>query len=121
MAGSDYRHRTRMSKKLWADVLVELSTQIEYDNFKNAVAREQGSERARIYSRVWESVYEIQRREGLSDQEFRQEYYGSFEDYEPLGTEVVFEGDVQTGFTRDPLTWGYGEGEDPDIEDDLDL
>lgn len=61
--GTDYRYRARVSERAVASVLQELVLHIDYGNFKNKIHDEQGAERARIYSRVWSDLLEL---EGLS-------------------------------------------------------
>lgn len=40
--GTDYAFRIFVDKDIWVRVLVELTEEMDYDNFKSAVARHQG-------------------------------------------------------------------------------
>jgi hypothetical protein len=46
----------------WVEAAADLASQIDYDNFKNAVAARQGHERAGVYSKVWSVLYGLQER-----------------------------------------------------------
>jgi hypothetical protein len=59
---ADYLYRLQLP--FWAvqEVLSELISDIDYDNFKNAVAIEQGVFRSRLYGKVWAVLLELQTR-----------------------------------------------------------
>lgn len=57
---ADYRWRTTLTRESWAAALARLAGQIDYDNFKSAVARRQGAERAAPYGRVWAELRSLQ-------------------------------------------------------------
>src|SRR5687767_13175947 len=59
-AGTDYRWRAVVKTSDWQNALSALAGGIDYDNFKNAVAERQGSERARVYAGVWSVVRALQ-------------------------------------------------------------
>lgn len=59
-ATSDYRFRARARRAAVEAALVRLTAAIDYDNFKNEVAKTQGDERSRTYSKVWEVLYGLQ-------------------------------------------------------------
>jgi len=59
--GSDYRFRAYMRRDEWEYAAQRLAADIDYPNFKNAVAERQGPERAHLYSRVWAALRELQR------------------------------------------------------------
>ncbi|WP_013627484.1 hypothetical protein [Rubinisphaera brasiliensis] len=42
-AGTDYAYRIFVPKPIWAHVMVGLTEEMDYDNFKSKVARHQGS------------------------------------------------------------------------------
>lgn len=42
-AGTDYAYRIFVPKSIWAQVMVGLTEEMDYDNFKSKVARHQGS------------------------------------------------------------------------------
>jgi hypothetical protein len=62
-SSADYRWRAAVSREAWAHAAAELAAEIDYDNFKNAVKRVQGPDRAGVYSRVWDALYELQLRD----------------------------------------------------------
>ena len=57
---ADYRHRAVVSKADWVAALADLAAEIDYDNFKNAVARAQGAGRAHVYAAVWSDLLPLQ-------------------------------------------------------------
>jgi hypothetical protein len=61
---ADYAYRARVPREVWASVVATLGTEIDYGNFKDAVARRQGLERASIYAVVWATLRELQSRVG---------------------------------------------------------
>ena len=63
-AGTDYAYRVFLDKALWSEVLVGLSEDLDYDNFKSEVARFQGRDDAgyeHALHDVWSIMYELQR------------------------------------------------------------
>lgn len=62
---ADYRWRAEVTREEWRDALVQLAGEIEYDNFKHAVAEAQGHERADIYLRVWSALRALQEATGF--------------------------------------------------------
>lgn len=66
LEGADYPYRLTISKLLWSQLLVLWSTSIDYDNFKNAVARHQGRDRAHTYHAVWAALLAIEHEDGLA-------------------------------------------------------
>ena len=65
-AGADYRYRAQAPREAVARAVQAQVSGIDYDNFKNAVARRQGRERAALYHDVWQALYEIQSEGGGS-------------------------------------------------------
>ena len=59
--GADYRHRALVRREQWIAALALLAADIDYDNFKNAVAERQDHERAGIYAGVWSALLTLQR------------------------------------------------------------
>ena len=57
---ADYRYRVRVPREVFAEVLKDIALDIDYPNFKNAVARRQGKARARVYEDVWHRLYDLQ-------------------------------------------------------------
>lgn len=53
---ADYPWRVSTSKREWADYLAETAAAIDYDNFKDAVAEQQGWARHDAYLDVWRSM-----------------------------------------------------------------
>ena len=59
-AQADYRFRITASKDDLARATATLVRDIDYDNFKDEVARQQGYERAGSYGAVWSTLYALQ-------------------------------------------------------------
>jgi hypothetical protein len=57
---ADYRHRAIVTRAEWVAALAELVGEIGYDNFKDAVAARQGSERAALYGVLWRELRRLQ-------------------------------------------------------------
>jgi hypothetical protein len=60
--GTDYPWRAELPRDEWSRVAAALAAEIDYDNFKNAIADRQGYDRAHVYSDVWAV---LRRLEGL--------------------------------------------------------
>ena len=60
---ADYRHRAVVTRAEWLVALAQLVTELDYDNFKSAVAEHQGAERAALYGAVWSELRRLQRSE----------------------------------------------------------
>lgn len=58
--GTDYPFRVRLTRREWADVLVQFSERIDYGNFKTAVKERQGQHRASVYSRIWGALLSLE-------------------------------------------------------------
>jgi hypothetical protein len=58
---TDYRFRAVVARDEWAHAAQALAADIDYSNFKAAVAQRQGPSRAKRYGRVWELMYGLQR------------------------------------------------------------
>jgi hypothetical protein len=59
---SDYRFRARATREAVARAMAQVAREIDYDNFKDAVASRQGYDRAKAYGRVWTELYRLQKR-----------------------------------------------------------
>ena len=59
---ADYRYRARASHTEVASALAAIVTDVQYPNFKNAVAATQGRERAAVYHDVWTALRGIARK-----------------------------------------------------------
>lgn len=63
-AGADYAYRIFVDKAAWSRVLVDLNEELNYDNFKSATSRYQGS-RGSAYNAalhdVWDVMNQLQR------------------------------------------------------------
>lgn len=57
--GSDYPFRIFVEKSVWAEMMKELAEELDYDNFKNAVAKEPNSS---DYEDCLHDVWQIMRR-----------------------------------------------------------
>ncbi len=58
---TDYRFRAKASKVALGQALAQAAMDIDYSNFKNVVASEQGYERAHLYADVWSALYPLQK------------------------------------------------------------
>jgi hypothetical protein len=60
---TDYRYRIFVSKVVWSDVMKQLVDELDYDNFKSAVAAHLGP-RGRAYEHalheVWATMHDLQ-------------------------------------------------------------
>ena len=54
---TDYPYRIYVSHDAWARVMAAMSKDINYANFKGMVAKEQGEERAHLYSDLSDAAY----------------------------------------------------------------
>jgi len=59
-AGTDYRYRANASRSDVQAAVGRIVQDLDYGNFKDEVARRQGSRRAKIYGKVWDALYELQ-------------------------------------------------------------
>jgi hypothetical protein len=58
---ADYRYRARVSHAEFAAAAAQMVLDIDYDNFKNNVAKIQGHSRAHVYSNVWEDLLALEK------------------------------------------------------------
>lgn len=56
----DYRFRVSVAREAWTTAAAALADEIDYPNFKNAVAERQGPGRAHVYSDVWVTLLGLQ-------------------------------------------------------------
>lgn len=57
---TDYRYRATAPKADVAAAMAKIVEALDYDNFKNAVAKRQGQKRAKLYHDVWDVLYAMQ-------------------------------------------------------------
>jgi hypothetical protein len=57
---ADYRFRAQAPRGAVAEAVRRAVADIDYDNFKSAVATRQGAAREDIYHRVWHDLFRIQ-------------------------------------------------------------
>lgn len=57
---ADYAYRATVTRERWSACLGQLASEIDYPNFKDAVAARQGYERAATYHRVWSDLAALQ-------------------------------------------------------------
>lgn len=57
---NDYRYRAQAPRDAVARAMARSIEQLDYDNFKREVGRQQGYERARVYHDVWDVLYGLQ-------------------------------------------------------------
>lgn len=58
---SDYPWRVRVSAATFAGFIAQQVVEIDYHNFKDAVAKVQGKPRAQVYSGVWSTLLGLER------------------------------------------------------------
>lgn len=57
---SDYRYRIHVDRAKWAVVMLKITNDIDYTNFKDSVHEKMGKERAGLCSHVWSVMYTLQ-------------------------------------------------------------
>src|SRR3954465_268323 len=57
---ADYPWRAELPRDEWARVAAALACEIDYGNFKTAVAAVQGHERAGLYALVWDDLRQLE-------------------------------------------------------------
>ncbi len=57
---ADYRRRAVVSRAEWVAAVALMVVEIDYPNFKSAVAERQGSRRASLYGEVWGTLLALQ-------------------------------------------------------------
>ena len=58
--GTDYKYRAKVPREAMAGAMSQIIMDLEYSNFKNSVAENQGYKRASVYSKLWETLYKLQ-------------------------------------------------------------
>lgn len=58
--GTDYRYRAKAPRSDVINATTKIVQDLDYENFKDEVARKQGKDRARVYGKVWGALYELQ-------------------------------------------------------------
>jgi hypothetical protein len=58
---ADYRWRAEVSREQWADAVAQFAEEIDYPNFKDAVAETQGPDREALYHQIWQVLRRLQR------------------------------------------------------------
>ncbi len=58
-AGTDYPWRATISHVKFAEALSRIALDIDYGNFKDEVAKQQGKPRAHRYGKVWSALYDM--------------------------------------------------------------
>lgn len=61
---ADYPYRVTMSRRDWAACVTELIAGVDYDNFKNAVAKTNPKRSHGPYMQVWSALHAIEREPG---------------------------------------------------------
>lgn len=56
---ADYAWRAVVDRTEWQEVVYRLTLELDYPNFKDAVAARQGYRRASIYMRVWSALWDL--------------------------------------------------------------
>lgn len=99
---ADYQWRLIAPRAAWLEVLTKLTNEIDYDNFKDAVKKKQGPERASLYMSIWTVLRRLQ--------------YGNPEKgskYGLLGQYSFDDEELEEGWTDDDVLadWLKGSGE----------
>jgi hypothetical protein len=58
----DYPYRMVMPRKRWALLVENMAEEIDYRKFKDAVCKAQGHERYSLYLKVWQVLYDAERK-----------------------------------------------------------
>lgn len=58
--GTDYKYRAKVPRLDLANAIGKIVLDIDYSNFKNAVAKSQGAERSQLYHELWDVLYRLQ-------------------------------------------------------------
>ena len=59
--GSDYKYRSKVPREAMAEAMHQITMDLDYSNFKNSVADNQGYERASVYGNVWQTLYSLKK------------------------------------------------------------
>ena len=59
--GTDYKYRAKVSREDLAKAMQKIIMDIDYSNFKDSVAEQQGYKRASIYGEVWGDLMRLQK------------------------------------------------------------
>lgn len=57
--GTDYPYRATVEAVALGTAVARMMEDLDYPNFKDAVAARQGHERARVYGKVWSALYDL--------------------------------------------------------------
>lgn len=57
---ADYPCRVTLNKAVWREYVAAAAEGIDYDNFKSAVSRRQGSDRSHVYHGVWAVLHRLE-------------------------------------------------------------
>lgn len=57
---ADYAYRAQIDRMTFGELAIALANDVDYDNFKNAVTREQGHDRHMLYLDVWHTMVRAQ-------------------------------------------------------------
>ena len=63
----DYAFRAKASHRDVGEALASMAASIDYDNFKDEVARKEGNERANVYAEVWSVMRRLQENNLLTE------------------------------------------------------
>ena len=67
-AGTDYRYRATASHEAVAEAMSRMAMDIDYSNFKDSVAEEQGHARAGVYHDVWAALMQLRGQDAAGDE-----------------------------------------------------
>lgn len=58
--GTDYGFRAKIPRESFSEGMKRVSEAIEYSNFKNEIAAQQGHRRANVYGKVWTALLPLE-------------------------------------------------------------
>lgn len=96
---SDYAYRLRVSRKEWKRILAQLTDEVDYDNFKDAVKKKHGKDRANAYMGVWSVLHRLQEPRRWPGKVTVTERLFDYDPYEPSAEDLAW--------------WEAGEPEEP--------
>lgn len=66
-SGSDYKYRASISRSDFAIAALKIALDIDYSNFKDSVAANQGKARAGVYHEVWHQLLKLQEKNATTE------------------------------------------------------
>jgi len=73
---TDYRFRAVAPRAEVSAAMARMVDRLDYSNFKSEVAKQQGKQRANLYHKVWDVLYQLQTDPAFAEKEQEAESYG---------------------------------------------